>query len=76
MIRLLFLSIGFSATSYANIYSVLFGVFSGMNQITFSPILVITSLSNVLLFVYLIKVLLDIALKKRIYEMKLEAKDL
>lgn len=62
--RLLLLSAGFSATVYLNTHFVLFKT-SGMNAVTYSPVLIITSLLNVLLFVYLGKVLFDIAVKKR-----------
>lgn len=60
--RLLLLSAGFSATVYLNTHFVLFK--TGMNAMPYSPVLIITSLLNVLLFVYLGKVLFDIAVKK------------
>ena len=37
----------------------------GINSISYGPILIVTSLLNVLLFVYLIKVLYDIASRER-----------
>lgn len=64
--RLLIVSMGFSATIYMNIYSVLFGMLKGINSISFSPILIVTSFLNVLLFIYLVKVLFDIVIRKEI----------
>jgi Gpi18-like mannosyltransferase len=64
--RLLWLWAGFSATSYSNTHYVLFQAGSGINSAAFSPVPVITALLNVLLFVYLAKVLYDIAVRKRI----------
>jgi Gpi18-like mannosyltransferase len=62
--RLIILSLGFSVTSYINIYVILFG----MRVTTFSPILVVTSLLNVVLFIYMVKTLWDIVVKRRVYE--------
>ncbi len=62
--RLLLLSAGFSATVYLNTHYVLFKT-SGMNAVTYSPVLIITSLLNVLLLFYLGKVLFDIAVRKK-----------
>jgi len=64
--RLLLLSAGFSATVYINTHVVLFETSRGINSISFSPVLMITAFLNVLLFVYLVKVLFDIAVKKRL----------
>jgi len=65
--RLLLLSAGFSATVYINTHLVLFETSKGINSVSFSPVLIITSLLNVLLFTYLVKILFDIAVKKKIY---------
>lgn len=62
--RLLLLSAGFSATVYLNTHYVLFKT-SGMNAFPYSPVLIITSILNVLLFVCLGKVLFDIAVRKK-----------
>ena len=56
--RLLFLAGGFSTSIYINTHVVLFGTIQD------SPTLIITSLFNVLLLAYLMKVLFDIAIKK------------
>jgi len=61
--RLLVLSAGFSTTVYLNTHFVLFKT-SGMNAVTYGPALVITSLLNVMLLIYLVKVLFDIAVRK------------
>lgn len=61
-IRILLLSFGFCITSYINTHVVLFE--SG-NSVSYSPVLFVTSLLNVLLFSYLIKVVFDIAVKKK-----------
>ncbi|APC09554.1 glycosyltransferase family 39 protein [Neomoorella thermoacetica] len=63
--RLLLLSAGFSTTIYINTHFILFEAGNGINSVFFKPALIITSLLNVLLFVYLVKVLFDIAIKKR-----------
>lgn len=65
--RLLLLSAGFSSTVYINTHLVLFQTSKGLNSVSFSPILIFTSLLNVLLFIYLAKVLFDIAIRKRTY---------
>lgn len=62
--RLLLLSAGFSATVYLNTHFVLFKA-GGMNAFPYSPVLIITSILNVLLFIYLGKVLFDIAVRKK-----------
>ncbi|SFC51504.1 glycosyltransferase family 39 protein [Clostridium uliginosum] len=58
--RFFILSIGFSITSYINISAVLFS----LNSSNFNTLLMITSLLNVLLVGYLVKVLFDNAFKK------------
>ncbi|AET69082.1 putative integral membrane protein [Desulfosporosinus orientis DSM 765] len=63
--RLLLLAAGFSTTSYVNTYYVLLKTLSGTNSITYGPILVITSFLNVVLFVYLLKVLYEIVMGRR-----------
>jgi len=62
--RFFILSIGFSITSYINISSVLFN----LNSSTFNILLMITSFLNVLLVVYLVKVLFENAIKKSFAE--------
>jgi hypothetical protein len=66
--RLLFLAGGFSTSIYINTHVVLFGTIQGINSVSFSPTLIITSLLNVLLLAYLMKVLFDIAVKKEIFQ--------
>jgi Gpi18-like mannosyltransferase len=65
--RLLLLGAGFSATVYMNTHCILFQTSNGANS-SFSPILMITSLLNVLLFAYLIKVSWDIAVRKKVFK--------
>lgn len=60
--RLLLLSAGFSATVFLNTHYVLFKT-SGMNAYPYSPALIVTSILNVLLFMYLIWVLFDLAVR-------------
>lgn len=68
--RLLLLSAGFSSTVYINTHFVLFQTSNGINSVSFSPILIFTSLLNVLLFSYLVRVLFDISIKKRTYTLQ------
>lgn len=63
--RLLLLGAGFSCTVYINTYYVLYQTLKGMNSISYSPTLMLTSLLNVLLFIYLVKILFDIVIKKK-----------
>lgn len=65
--RLLLLCIGFSAASYINTHSILFGAGGGMNSSAYTPVLMFTSLLNVVLFLYLVKVLYDISIKKGLH---------
>jgi len=58
--RFFILAIGFSITSYINISSVLFTSNSSM----FNILLMITSFFNVVLVVYLVKILFESAIKK------------
>ncbi|KJR45560.1 putative membrane protein [Desulfosporosinus sp. I2] len=58
--RLMLLAAGFSTTIYINTHFVLYETLSGINSISYSPILIVTSLLNVFLFVSLIKVLYEI----------------
>ena len=60
--RLMLLAAGYSTTIYVNTHYVLYETLSGINSVSYSPILIVTSLMNVLLFVYLLKVLYDIAI--------------
>jgi Gpi18-like mannosyltransferase len=59
--RLLLLSAGFSSTVYINTHYVLFETGRGVNHVPFDPVLILTSLLNILLFIYLVKVIFDIA---------------
>ena len=63
--RLILLAPGFSTTIYINTHFVLYQTQSGINSISYGPILILTSLLNVLLFVYLIKVLYEIVRERR-----------
>lgn len=67
--RLLWLCAGFSATIFINTFAVLFRT-SGSDGLPYSLPLIITSLLNVLFFIYLIKVGWDIAVKKKIFTLK------
>jgi Gpi18-like mannosyltransferase len=58
--RFLILAIGFSITSYINISLVLFS----LNSATFNILLMITSSFNVVLVIYLVKILFKSAIKK------------
>ncbi|MDP4115813.1 MAG: hypothetical protein Q8903_06740 [Bacteroidota bacterium] len=64
--RLLFLAGGFSLTVYINTHYVLYETSVGVNSIGFDPILMMTSILNVFLFGYLVKVIYDVVVKKRI----------
>ncbi len=63
--RLLLLSAGFSTTVYINTHSILFATIIGINQAAYNFTLILTSLLNVLLFIYLLKVLIDIVFKSQ-----------
>jgi Predicted integral membrane protein len=62
--RLLLLAAGLSSTIYMNTQYVLFETLNGVNSIPYGPFLIITSIINVLCFLYLIKVLYDQTLKE------------
>jgi Gpi18-like mannosyltransferase len=64
--RILFLSAGFSLTSYLNTHFVLFAAGRGMGNGAGNAVLFGTSLGNVMLFIYLLKVLYDISFKQKI----------
>lgn len=63
--RLLLLAAGFSATSYINTHFVFFATVNGTNQLAHNPVLICTALVNIGLVAWLIKVLYDMAVKKR-----------
>lgn len=63
--RLLLLPLGFSCTVFINTYYVLYETVRGINSVSYTPVLIFTSLLNIILFIYLIKVLIDIVIKKR-----------
>lgn len=65
--RILLLIAGFTFTVYANTHIVLFQALSGStNSVTYGPVLVITSLLNIILFICIIKIMLDIVKNKKI----------
>lgn len=64
--RLMLIAAGFSSTIYINTHFVLLETLSGKNSIDYGPILIITSLLNVLFFVYLLKVLYEIVRGRRV----------
>lgn len=66
--RLLLLAAGFSSTIYVNTHYVLFKTSSGINSVALGPTVIFTSLLNLLLFVYLVKVLFDIAINRHCHE--------
>ncbi|TGE32085.1 glycosyltransferase family 39 protein [Desulfosporosinus sp. Sb-LF] len=63
--RLVLLAAGYSTTIYINTHFVLYETQNGINSIAFGPTLAATSLLNVLLFVYLCKVLYEIVTERR-----------
>jgi len=63
--RLILLASGFSTTIYINTHFVLYETLSGINSVSYGSILIITSFLNVLLFVYLMKVLYEIVRERR-----------
>ncbi|MDR3601513.1 MAG: glycosyltransferase family 39 protein [Desulfosporosinus sp.] len=63
--RLMLLAAGFSTTIYINTHFVLYETQIGINSVAYGLPLIVTSLFNVLLFVYLIKVLYDIVQERR-----------
>lgn len=64
--RFLLLAAGFSAGIFINTHTILlYGLKGGMNSVTNNAVLIGTSLLNVLLFVYLIKVMINIIFKKK-----------
>ncbi|MCE7699909.1 MAG: hypothetical protein K8E24_014170, partial [Methanobacterium paludis] len=64
--RFFILCIGYSITIYTNIYYVLFGHSGMMNSNSHSMVSDGTSLLNVILFIYLIKILIDITKNNRL----------
>jgi len=62
--RLLLLAVGYSVTSYINTHFVLFETQSGINSVAYGPILIVTSLFNVFLLIYLIRVLYDLVMRE------------
>jgi Gpi18-like mannosyltransferase len=67
--RLLLLSVGFSTTIYMNTHYVLYETMKGINSIGYTPVLIFTSFLNVVLFIYLVKVLFDITVRKRTFQL-------
>lgn len=66
--RILLLSALFSLTIYTNTHTVLFEQLKGVNIIGYSPVLVITSLINILCFGYLIKLSINLLPKMQQYD--------
>lgn len=64
--RLLILAALFTLTIYINTHDALFQQFNGVNIISYSPIVIFTSLISVLSFVYLAWVSIDIVVKNEI----------
>lgn len=48
---------------YINTHAVLFNA-GGMGQLSYSPLLIMTSLLNVIFFIYLVKIILNNIMKK------------
>lgn len=67
--RILLLSAGFSITSYLNTHAVLFQSRS-MDSLSYSPMLVIVSAINILIFGYLIMLVWDLVVKKKVVAIK------
>lgn len=63
-IRLLFLSAGFSLTAFSNTYYILLDTGKSADPAIYSFIPAITSILNILLYLFLIKTMFDIAVKK------------
>lgn len=59
--RLMLLAAGFSITAFVNMYDILCQTVMGINQASISIIPAVTSTLNVLLFMYLIKVMYDLS---------------
>lgn len=68
--RFLLLCLGFSTTIFINTYYVLYETMKGVNSIAYGPVLVITSLMNVLLCVYLVKILFDVLIRKKVFQLE------
>lgn len=65
-IRLLITSVGFSITSYINTHVVLFKALNGNTSFSSRSLcLILTSLLNVVLFCYLVKAMIDIAIRNK-----------
>jgi len=63
--RFLVLAGGFTATVFVNTYYVLLQTLKGINNIPYNFLLVVISLLNIALFIYLIKILLDSTIKNK-----------
>lgn len=64
--RILLLMLGYSYTSYINVHTILFRTLKGtMSSSTYDPTLFVTSLINVILFIYLSKIMTDIMVKRK-----------
>lgn len=63
--RLLTLAVGYTVTIYTNIYYILFGGSRGMNSNSHSLVTDAVSLLNIILFIYLMKILIDLMLKMK-----------
>lgn len=58
--RLLLVAAGLSSTIYINTHYVLYETLNGVNSISYGPFLIVSSILNILCFVYLVKVLFDL----------------
>lgn len=59
--RILALIVGFTVTVFSNTYYVFLQAIKGSNSAGYTPVLVVTSALNILLFVYSVKVLINIS---------------
>lgn len=71
--RLLWLSVGYSMTIFINTFAVLYGEYNGIQSTPNSVTLFITSLLNVALFIYLLKVVWDITVKSKLLNFKVKS---
>ncbi|NRD79739.1 glycosyltransferase family 39 protein [Bacillus sp. BRMEA1] len=63
--RLLWLSAGFSVTIFMNTYAIFYGSFNGMQSESYTFTLFLTSLLNVMLFIFMVKIVWDLGVKNK-----------
>jgi Gpi18-like mannosyltransferase len=70
--RLLWLSAGFSATIFINTYAVFYArlLFNHSTRVPYNFTMIITSLLNVMFFIFLVKVVWDMVMKQKIWTFK------